>query len=252
MACREASDRQQRRPEAEAAQGRLAEGLTIRVAGIAAAGLLLLAPGVVAQQLDAAPPIEHLMSQLQARYDAMRDFAADFAHSYAGGVLQAAEVEHGTVHVKKPGRWRFDYTQPEIKRFVSNGRTIVSYFPADRQAIVSDLPPGGGSATPASFLAGDGDLTRDFDARYARDAPAHTGWVVELTPRGRDADYETLTLAIDPETLTIQQMSATDLQGGVSTYFFSNLQQNQGIADRFFEFDAPRGVEVITDDNWAR
>ncbi len=226
--------------------------MTNRFAGIAAAGLLLLAPGASAQQPDGAPPIEHLMTQLQARYDAIGDFSADFAHSYAGGVLQATAVERGTVYVKKPGRWRFDYTQPEIKRFVSNGRTVVSYFPADRQAIVSELPPGGGSATPASFLAGDGDLTRDFDARYARNAPTDAGWVVELTPSQRDADYETLTLAIDPENLVIQRMSATDLQGGVSTYFFSNLQQNLGITDRFFEFDAPRGVEVVTDDNWAR
>jgi len=192
------------------------------------------------------------MSRLQARYDAIGDFSADFAHSYTGGVLQAADVERGTVHVKKPGRWRFDYTHPEIKRFISDGRTVVSYFPADRQAIVSDLPPGGGSATPASFLAGDGDLTRDFHARYVSGAPADTGWVVELIPRVTDADYETLTLAIDTVDLAIRRMSAVDLQGGVSTYIFSNLQQNQGIADRFFEFDAPRGVEVVTDESWAR
>lgn len=192
------------------------------------------------------------MSQLQARYAAIGDFSADFAHSYQGGVLQATDVERGTVHVKKPGRWRFDYTHPEIKRFVSNGRTVVSYFPADRQAIVSDLPPGGGSATPASFLAGDGDLTRDFDVRYVSGASTDADWVVELTPRVGDADYETLTLAIDTVDLAIRRMSAIDLQGGVSSYVFSNLQQNQGIADRFFEFDAPRGVEVVTDDNWAR
>ena len=191
------------------------------------------------------------MDRLQARYDAIRDFSADFAHSYAGGVLQATDVERGAVHVKKPGRWRFDYTHPEIKRFVSDGRTVVSYFPADGQAIVSELPPGG-SATPASFLAGDGDLTRDFDARYVDGAPEDAGWVVELTPRAPDAEYETLTLAIDTGDLAIRRMSAVDLQGGVSTYVFSNLQQNQGIADRFFEFDAPRGVEVVTDESWAR
>ena len=219
---------------------------------VAAAGLLLLAPGAAAQQPDGAPPINQLMNRLQARYNAVGDFSADFAHSYTGGVLRAANVERGTVHVKKPGRWRFDYTHPEIKRFVSNGRTVVSYFPADRQAIVSDLPPGGGSATPASFLAGDGDLTRDFDGRYVGGAATDTGWVVELTPRAVDADYATLTLAIDPGSLAIRRMSATDLQGGVSTYVFSNLQQNQGIADRFFEFDAPRGIEVVTDDSWAR
>lgn len=198
------------------------------------------------------------MVSLQARYDAIRDFSADFAHSYAGGVLRAADVEHGTMHVKKPGRWRFDYTHPEIKRFVSDGQTLTSYFPADRQAIESTLPPGGGSSTPASFLAGDGDLSRDFDARYANSAAPAGGdasgqvWVVELVPRRSGTDYEMLTLAVDPVSLDLRRLAATDLQGGVSTYVFSNLQQNQGLADTFFVFDAPRGVEVVTDDNWAR
>ena len=203
------------------------------------------------------------MVSLQARYDAIGDFSVDFTHSYAGGVLQATDVEHGTMHVRKPGRWRFDYTDPEIKRFVFDGRTLTSYFPADRQAIVSTLPPGGGSSTPASFLAGDGDLTRDFDARYADSARPPGGlstgagasddaWVVDLVPRRAGADYEMLTLAIDPVSLDLRRLASTDLQGGVSTYVFANLQQNQSLSDTFFVFDAPRGVEVVTDDNWAR
>ena len=198
------------------------------------------------------------MVSLQARYDAIRDFSADFAHSYAGGVLRATDVEQGTMHVKRPGRWRFDYTHPEIKRFVSDGQTVTSYFPADRQAIESTLPAGGGSSTPASFLAGDGDLSRDFDARYARlgarpgPGDPEEAWVVELVPRRDGADYEMLTLAVDPVSLDLRRLAATDLQGGVSTYVFSNLQENQGLSDTFFVFDVPRGVEVVTDDNWAR
>ena len=193
------------------------------------------------------------MTQLQARYDAIDDFSAAFEHSYAGGVLQAADVERGAVHVKKPGRWRFDYTHPEEKRFVSDGRTIHSYFPADRQVVVTELPAGGSAATPASFLAGDGDLTRDFTARYA--AAADRGedtWVVDLTPVRGDADYELLTVAIDPDSFDIRRMAATDFQGGISTYVFSNLEHNQDLPDALFIFDTPRGVEVIIDDSFAR
>ena len=212
VARRQAADRRQGRPEAETADSGRTQGLTVRAATLAAAALLQLPAVASAQPPPGAPPIDQLMVSLQARYDAIGDFSADFTHSYAGGVLQATDVEHGTMHVRKPGRWRFDYTHPEIKRFVSDGRTLTSYFPADRQAILSALPPEGESSSPVSFLAGDGDLTRDFDARYADSAqPAGvlpTGavasddaWVVELVPRRAGADYEMLTLAIDPVSL---------------------------------------------------
>ena len=204
-------------------------------------------------QPPAAPPIAEVMTQLQARYDAIDDWSADFEHSYAGGVLQAADVERGAVRVKKPGRWRFDYTHPEAKRFVSNGRTIHSYFPDDRQVIVTELPEGGSASTPASFLAGDGDLTRDFSARYAATGNASGDtWVVDLTPVRRDADYEFLTLAIARNNFDIRRMAATDFQGGISTYVFSNLKHNQDLPDALFTFEAPRGVEVIIDDSFAR
>lgn len=204
-------------------------------------------------QPPAAPPIDEFMTQLQARYSTIDDFSADFEHSYVGGVLQAADVERGAVRVKKPGRWRFDYTHPEAKRFVSDGRTIHSYFPADRQVVVTELPEGETVSTPASFLAGDGDLTRDFSARYAAAGNGNGDTlVVDLTPMRPDADYEFLTLAIDPDNFDMRRLAATDFQGGISTYVFSNLEHNQDLPDALFTFDPPRGVEVIIDDSFAR
>ena len=67
----------------------------------------------------------------------MRDFTADFSHTYAGGVLKKTTTERGTLQVKKPGRMRWEYVEPEHKLFVSDGRKIYSYLPADKQVIVS-------------------------------------------------------------------------------------------------------------------
>ena len=203
-------------------------------------------------QAPAAPPIAELLARLQARYDRIVDFSADFEHRYAGGVLRTTDVERGTVHVRKPRQWRFDYVGPEPKLFVCDGTTIHSYFPTDRQVIVSPLPAGAGASTPAAFLAGEGDLLRDFTARHPAGRPPDGAWIVELTPVRGGADYESLTLTIDPGTLDILGMATADFQGGVSTYEFSNVKQNQGLSDALFVFDVPGDVEVITDDSFAR
>ncbi len=219
----------------------------------AATALLLgcAVPGAAGAQALSAPPIAALLASLQAHYDGMADFSADFEHRYAGGVLQTTDIERGTVRVRKPGQWRFDYASPEPKLFVCDGATIHSYFPADRQVIVSPLPAVSGASTPVSFLAGEGDLRRDFTARYADRAP-EGAWSIELTPVGIDAEYELLTLTIDPGTLDIVEMATTDFQGGVSTYVFSNVRRNQGLSDTLFAFDVPGDVEVITDDSFVR
>jgi outer membrane lipoprotein carrier protein len=59
---------------------------------------------------------------VQQKYDRVKDFTADFTHTYEGGVLKKKSTERGTVQIKKPGRMRWEYTAPEKKTFVSDGR----------------------------------------------------------------------------------------------------------------------------------
>ena len=227
--------------------------MSVRRPGIVFAVLFgCVLPVAAGAQPLAAPPVTQLLANLQARYDRIADFSADFEHHYAGGVLRATDVEQGTVRVKKPRRWRFDYEDPEPKLFVCDGTTIHSWFPADRQVVVSPLAAGEGASTPVAFLAGEGDLLRDFTARYTSGRPPDGAWSVELTPVGGGAGYESLTLTMDRATLDILEIATTDFQGGVSTYIFSNIMQNQGLPDTLFMFDAPADVEIIRDAPLAR
>jgi outer membrane lipoprotein carrier protein len=206
--------------------------------------VLMLAPVIVSAQARPAP--EALAKSLQQRYDGIKDFSATFVHSYRGGVLRTQTQERGTVSVKKPGRMRWVYTAPEKKEFVADGRKVYSYIPQDRQVIVSDVPPDNQASTPALFLAGKGDIARDFTATYADTATPGTV-ALKLTPRRAEAEYEYLVVAVDPASLQIRALTTKDRQGGESTLTFSNLKENQGIPDKEFAFRIPRGVDVITD-----
>src|SRR5688500_17504376 len=132
------------------------------------------AAALVQAQGAAAPSAADLAAGIQRRYASVRDFTASFTHAYQGGVLRQKTTERGTLAVKKPGRMRWVYTAPEKKEFVSDGRQIYSYLPADRQVIVSDVPADGGDTTAALFLAGRGDLTRDFTAQI--EGQSQTSW----------------------------------------------------------------------------
>ena len=199
------------------------------------------------------PPIDEVIESLQLKYDSVRNFSAEFEHTYAGGVLRSTLVERGTVLIKKPGMMRWSYTTPEEKLFVSDGTTLYSYFPLDRQVIVGHVPVEDTASTSVLFLAGRGNLSEDFTAVYD-DIPTAppNAWMIRLTPLRSNADYERLTLAVDRTSLSITQMIATDFQGAVSTFTFSDLKENEDLPDSLFDFQIPRGTEIITEDSLGR
>lgn len=212
-------------------------------------GLLLAAGGRPgAAQSDEASP-EALARRIQARYDTVRDFSARFEQRYTGGALRRQAVERGTVLVKKPGRMRWDYVEPEKKAFVADGRRLYMHVPADKQVIVSVIPPDDQASTPILFLAGKGSLVRDFTVAGTTlaGAPEHTV-AIRLTPRRRERDYEWLALAVDRTSLAIRMLVAGDSQGGTSSFSFSDLRENVGLKDGQFAFTIPRGTDVITQD----
>jgi outer membrane lipoprotein carrier protein len=189
-----------------------------------------------------------LATSIQRHYDQVRDFQADFTHTYVGGILRKKTVERGRMAVRKPGRMRWTYTQPEEKLFVSDGNRVYSYVPADKQVYVAEVPPDDQATTPALFLAGKGNILKDFTVAPADVPDAPSGSVaLKLTPRRPEREYDWLNLVVDKSSLALRMLVTSDSQGGLSTFAFTNLRENTGIADKEFVFVMPRGVDVITD-----
>jgi outer membrane lipoprotein carrier protein len=205
--------------------------------------LLAMLPAVIAAQ--SRPPATEVARALQQKYDGVKDFTADFTHIYEGGVLKRKSTERGTVQIKKPGRMRWEYVTPEKKTFVADGRMIYSYVPADKQVITSPVPSDDEATTAVLFLAGKGNLPRDFDVSYAESAAADA-IALRLNPRRKQRDYEWLLVVVDRTSLQIRALTAADQQGGRSTFEFRNYRENTGLSDNAFTFKIPKGADVIT------
>ena len=185
---------------------------------------------------------------LQRRYDLIRDFSTEFTHTYEGGVLRKQITERGRLLIKKPGRMRWEYAPPEEKVFVSDGARMYSYIPQDKQVIVASIPREDDAATPTLFLAGKGNLTRDFTPSLV-DVPegVHAGnRAIKLVPKSPQREYDWLVLVVDGGSLSLRGLVTVDAQGGKSSFSFQNLKENVGLADKEFVFKIPRGVDVVT------
>jgi len=210
------------------------------LSSLALVALVLLGGG--ARQPAPTPTAKDIADRLQKKYDSIRDFSADFVHRHEGGPLKRIREERGSLLVKKPGKMRWTYQQPEEKVFVSNGVRYFQYIPADRQVVIADPPD---EREPAmTFLAGKGDLTRDFTVSFVQAQPPDR-WTLRLDPRDAQQQYDWLEISASRESFELRTLIVVDKQGSRSTFTFSNFKANPGLSDKDFDFAIPKGVEVI-------
>jgi outer membrane lipoprotein carrier protein len=191
---------------------------------------------------SALPNASDLAVRTQKRYESIRDFTADFTQTYRGLLQKRTVPEQGTILLKKPNRVRFTYKTPDRKEFVSDGSQFYSYYAQERVGSVYPLPKPNESSTALMFLAGRGDLARDFTASLPADQVPDE-WHLRLVPKSKQVDFDTLTLFLDRTTLALRGFVTTDDQG-TSTIRFAKLKENTGLADRAFLFEFPKGTEI--------
>jgi outer membrane lipoprotein carrier protein len=191
------------------------------------------------------PTADELARMLQKRYATIKDFRADFTHQVQGSVLRTLKTtERGEIKVKKPGRVWMRYEPPQKKDFVADGKCVYTYVAADRSGTDAAMPKGDDISLAILFVAGRGDLVKDFRATMPATQPADA-WHLTLTPVKRQEDFSTMTVVVDRKTLVLRGLTTVDHKGGTFVFAFTNIRENVGLKDSDFQFTFPRNANVI-------
>src|SRR5512145_1128124 len=150
-----------------------------------------------------------VLRRVEERHARTSDLVARFSQSYRSGMLGREIVERGVVSIKRPGRMRWEYKDPEPKLFVSDGKTFYFYVPADRQVIVAEQDAERSLA--ARLLSGKGGILDEFFASL--DEPLEEGVLrVRLEPRKEQAEVQRAFLDVEPSG-RLRSILLEDLQG---------------------------------------
>ena len=207
-----------------------------------AAVLFSLFTVALSRPFSAQQSASEIAAALQAKYDRVRDFTADFTQHNVTILKKKSTPHTGKVQIKKPGKMRWDYLAPDKQLFVSDGANVYLWVPADNQVTVSPVPKD--TATSAvMFLAGKGNIVRDFAVSLTENPPQGTHGL-RLQPKLPERDYEWLELVVDRASMQIRQLTTGGGQGQ-NTLVFANFKENVGLSDKTFEFKIPRGADVI-------
>ena len=101
------------------------------------------------------------------------------------------------------------------------------------------------SKVPSTFLAGLGNLKKDFDLKWAKEPSGKENYSLELTPREAQGSLEKLFLIVDRESFKILQARIQDVMGNITQIGFSKIQFDNHLPDSLFTFTPPPGVEVF-------
>ena len=187
-----------------------------------------------------------VLSEIQSRYESTNDLEASFLQEYIGKVMKKPQKGEGKVYFKKKGMMRWDYRVPNQK-LISNGETLWFYQPEENQVFVSDVSKVIKEKTPLAFLAGEGNLSRDFNLINFNESVSQKEdhYLLELAPKEPYVALSKLGLTVDKKTYFVVQADVFDGLGNVTRTRFIDIKTNVNLPDSLFLFTIPPGAEVL-------
>lgn len=200
-------------------------------------------------QADSVSKLAHAVDE---HYNSLKSFKAAFTEIYqAPGI---SRTESGTLWLKKPGKMRWEYHEPQEKLFVSNSQTAYFYVPGERQARKTSVKKLDDLRSPLRYLLGKTKLQKELDGlSFAPDVtPLQAGdTVLRGIPKAlRDRVSEVL-LEVNPKD-QIVRILIRELDNSTTDFHFSQIEENVPVQDSLFRFTPPPGVETIQDEPVAQ
>jgi len=187
---------------------------------------------------------ESRMALVSAYLESMDELRAEFLQEIIDVDETVIERASGSVSLKKPGQFRWDYREPYERVIVADGIKVWLYEADLEQVTIRDLNADVDD-TPAALLTGSPAALDQFEFV--------TSWMrgelewVQLEPKAREADFASVDLGFLKDELV--QLEFIDRLGQRTRIVFSEIDRAPSLAADEFEFEIPEGADVIgTDD----
>jgi outer membrane lipoprotein carrier protein len=183
---------------------------------------------------------EAVVRKVDDHYNHLASLRAHYVEHYTGMGMDRAE--EGTLLLKKPGRMRWSYAEPVGKVFVLDGKFAWFYTPGDAQATRVPAKELDDLRSPLRFLLGHTQLKKELDNLTV--VAEGSGFRIAGVPKGMAQRVKLLTLGVTAAG-AIETMRLEEVDGAVTEFAFSGMQENLPVKDADFVFAPPAGVTVV-------
>jgi len=207
--------------------------------------LALLLALVPTQASTKGQQLNDLVDGVERSFARMNDFDADFVQIDQNPLNRKHEAS-GHLYLMRPRKMRWEYKKPEEELFVSDGKTVYFYVPADKQVSKEPVKEAFDDRMPLAFLLGRSNLRSEFTQfELLNTKPFLEGtMVVRMYPK-RKTDINDVVMEVDPANYQIRRLLLSHSDGSQREFYFSNTRTNTGTKGDFFDFKVPAGVQVV-------
>ncbi len=198
--------------------------------------------GIFGTQLHGQAPDAHTMSQrVDQHYNKLHSLKAGFTESYDG--MGVKRTESGTLLMEKPGRMRWDYSSPEGKLFLLDGKFAWFYAKGDphvQRMKAKDLDD---LRSPLRFLLGHTQLEKEFNQLTLKPI-ANGEFTLSGVPKGQENRIQRVTLTVRTDG-AITGIEIEEIDGVMTRFAFTDEAVNAAVPANTFRFTPPAGVPIV-------
>lgn len=186
-------------------------------------------------------PLDTLLKGVEQRYNKAKTLQVLFKEVYTpAGKMR--RTESGILMLRKPGKMRWQYSQPAGKLFISDGKWIWLYTPQDNKAEKMKFKETDDLRAPLAFLLGKLDFDKEFQNLVGK--PEAGGMRITAQPKTDNLPYSDVEFLVGPDS-TIKEVKVTGYDKSLIHFTFDQERLNPPLDNNQFTFQPPKGVELV-------
>ncbi|MBQ0732001.1 MAG: outer membrane lipoprotein chaperone LolA [Oleispira antarctica] len=205
---------------------------------------LALASEVIQVSSQPVANTTHAVENLQKQLGLINSFSANFVQLTQDGLGNTLQRVEGFMQVEKPGKLRWKTEGIYEQLVISDGKSLWIYDADLEQVSIKDMD-NRLSETPALLLGG--DVSAIGDDFIITQAPGENAIRFILQPKDTSQLFDSLELDFNKldEQQSLTQMIIRDASGQVTNIRFTNVLNNPKLNQDLFNFNIPKGIDVI-------
>jgi outer membrane lipoprotein carrier protein len=198
--------------------------------------LLLLFSALTAHSQTAT----EIAARVDRHYNSLHSLQVNFVQEYAG--LGQHLHESGVLLLKKPGRMKWTYSQPQGKLFVLDGHNAYFYAPGQTQVQRVSAGKLDDIRSPLRYLLGHTQIAKELNNLTL--TPQGENYDLSGVPKNMEQRVASLRFTVSKNGV-ILGIRLEEVDGSTSTFAFSGEVLNPPTSDSDFIFHAPPGTEIV-------
>jgi len=185
------------------------------------------------------------LSRVRHFLTTLESIQGEFVQHATNRATHTTQEALGSVWIERPARVRWHYTRPAAQDVLIDGERMWVYSKELEQVVIRRLAPGELARTPLAFLAGLASLDDLYRAEVLPTGDHPDELRLLLTPKEKEARFQSVSLRLKRDDLTLLGMEVVDRVGNLTAIAFHGLKMNRPVDPAHFALSLPKGTQRI-------